>query len=40
MIFDRIDGRSRQTMEFEMTEIRPMETIRREPKTEISVAKK
>ena len=37
MIFDRLDGRPRQTMEFEMTEIRPMETIRREPKTEIII---
>ena len=40
MIFDRLDGRPRQTMDFEMKEIRPMETIRREPKTEISVVKK
>ena len=40
MIFDRLDGRPRQTMEFEVTEIRPMETIRRDPKTYGSVSKK
>ena len=40
LIFDRLDGRPRQTMDFEMAEIRPLETIRRDPKTYSSVPKK
>jgi len=40
MIFDRLDGRPRQTMDFDVTEIRPMETIRRDPKTYSSEPKK